>query len=397
MKVHKIALVAFAIAFAGIAKAIGLGSVSNAMLILGAFSFLVQFGLQFRLSSRLAIPVVFLTAYLMIYLVLTASAPTAAGMKNTVSIFVGAMFFLFGAINAEKLAFGASCQNIFFVTAVFCAVLAPSLGDTNKNAISGISMYMLLVSGAILVHRKRLDRFPALLAFATVYIVGQMLGHRMAVASGIIGALVYFSLIFLPFQTIRRILLSVVTASILLLVAMYTGLWDLNIRDSNDLFVAVSGRNAVSGRQIIWPIIVNAVSASKFTGLGTGMSFSNLYNSDWSAHSLYMQVYLQTGFLGLGFLVLALWSIWWCIGKPRRRDTMSAYASATMTVVILHSATEVYLTQVNLMIGALAWLTLGLCIGLINLQRKPNNTRETNTICNETDLPPSIHQQCRAN
>lgn len=371
---QKFTLVSVAVAFGALAKAIGMDLPSDAILVGLATVFALMMLQRPNLHKRV-LPVFFsFGAYVLLYLGLTLADPTATGFKNTIGAAVSLVFFFFGVIYARDMAKGPGNAAIFIGTSLLCVMVVNGLTETSKNTISGLSIYLLLAAGALLVHRNPNRNVYAVAIFLVLLFVGLFLNHRMAQGASLIAFGVYFAVILAPFQWFRRLILLGLVCSILLLLALYAGLWGLDIRDFNDEFVALTGRNAASGRQIIWPIILTAVSNSKIFGIGTGTNFSSLYDSSWSAHSFYLQVYMQVGFAGLAVFVLTLLSIWRAIGTPRGAGRASAFATATIVIVILHSSTEVFLTQVNLMIGATAWLALGLTVGLVLQSTSEDNT-----------------------
>lgn len=312
----------------------------------------------------------FFAPFFALYAILTAFQPSFVGVKNTVTLFVAIAFFILGMIGARNFSRSPTCGFLFIASSLCFVFIFTPITEVPKNTVSGISIYSALVGGSILAFRNPRSNWPALITFGVIILLGIHLDHRMGLASGLAGIIIYITVSYLPFAMIRRIILYSVIFSIVALIVLYSGIGGFNIRDYNSYVVELTGRTASSGRQIIWPIIIDAVSRSQLIGLGTGVNFSDLYVSHWSAHSIFMQIYMQVGALGLLLFIGVLFGVWKAIGRPEKRNNLSAYANATFIVVLLHSSTEVFLTQVNLPIGTMAWLSLGLCVGLLQLQKK---------------------------
>ncbi|MCT4372275.1 O-antigen ligase family protein [Yangia mangrovi] len=201
----------------------------------------------------------------------------------------------------------------------------------------------------------------------SVTLIAFSLDHRALAGLGAVGIVTYYLCQFAPSSIVKYGILITLAASIFGLIALYTGILGFDISVFNEIFVNYTGRNAVSGRQIIWPIIISYVSQSPWFGLGSGATFSQLYASEWSAHSYYIQVYMQTGIFGLSVLIALMVSIWKSIGKIRRRDPLSCYATSVFALLLIHMSLEVFLMQTNLMIGFGAWMAVGLCVGLLRI------------------------------
>lgn len=300
-----------------------------------------------------------------VYLVLTLARPSAEGIKNVFGVIVSGGVFFYFAQNARKIAAAPGALTIMATLTALAYLIGASLGVINKNTVSGISAYLLLGVGVLWVVRSPNPNRAALIIFGLVALVGLVQGHRFMLGAGVLAAAIYLALRYVPLGFVRNLGLVVLVGGIVLFIALYAQLWGLDIRDLDAFFIEYTGRTARSGRQIIWPLIIAFVSQSPLTGLGTGATFGNLYNSEWSAHSYFLQIYLQTGLLGLLALSAVLLTVWRAIGRPRRSDPLGVFLTAAFAVLLLHAAFEVFLMQVNLLMGCSAWMMLGLGVGLL--------------------------------
>lgn len=128
-----------------------------------------------------------------------------------------------------------------------------------------------------------------------------------------------------------------------------------------ELTVDLTGQNLFSGRQLFWGELVDAIALRPIFGHGAGATAEPFTSFTWSAHSLYLQVTLQVGLVGLGFLLLLLWVIW---GRfwAGRHSVAVRLAGGYFLGMIIHQAFEVSLIQNNLGTGFLIWFIAGVAL-----------------------------------
>lgn len=363
----------------GLATALGLGAVENLLLVSTGGAMGLSLLLWPALPRRVLPVACAFAALFSLYAGLTVLAPTARGLANTINIAVSAAFFLFFAGNAPRFVRFPGTALVCLGAAALIAIGGLAAGGVAKNTISGLCAYLILTAGLLWTARGHGPKRTGVLTFALVGAMGVLLGHRAMAGVGFTAALAFGAIWIVPLNVIRNLILIGLVAGIVLLIALYARLWGFDIRDLDALVREASGRTASSGRQVIWPLIIHATSDHVWFGLGSGMLFEQLYNSHWSAHSYFLQIYLQSGVAGLACLVAVLLTVWRAIGRPRRSEPVGIYLSACFMVVLIHSALEVFLMQANPTIGAGAWMTLGLGVGLLEDRRRtgPARARET--------------------
>lgn len=96
-------------------------------------------------------------------------------------------------------------------------------------------------------------------------------------------------------------------------------------------------------------------------GHGAGVLAEQFTGRTWSAHNLYMQVMLQTNFLGMFGLVLLFGSVWrefW----PGKKAHIVRLAAALFVGGVIREVFEVTLIQNNVQTGVLLWLVVAVGI-----------------------------------
>jgi O-antigen ligase len=127
------------------------------------------------------------------------------------------------------------------------------------------------------------------------------------------------------------------------------------IYEAEEFVIQLTGKRLLSGRELIWPTLLDAIAAAPWTGYGPQAGAQALTGTNFSAHNLYLQVALQVGVPGLLSLVCLMWSIWRYLGQGCA-DPVVRLAASYLVGVIVHQTFELSITQNNLHVGILAWL-----------------------------------------
>ncbi|HZJ09589.1 MAG TPA: O-antigen ligase family protein [Trueperaceae bacterium] len=128
-----------------------------------------------------------------------------------------------------------------------------------------------------------------------------------------------------------------------------------------ELTVDLTGKNLFSGRQLFWGELVEAIRLQPWFGYGASARAETFTSFSWSAHSLYLQVTLQVGLVGLGLLLFLLWVIWARLW-PGRHSLTVRVAAGYFLGMLVHQAFEVSLIQNNLGNGFLFWFITGVAL-----------------------------------
>lgn len=106
-----------------------------------------------------------------------------------------------------------------------------------------------------------------------------------------------------------------------------------------------AGKGLFTGRQYLWRASLDAISKSPIIGYGSGISLDSLIQDFRSVHNYYLQIILQTGFVGLVCFILF---IYFSLNKLANMNTNKARIGYCYIVGILVASTfEVFLTQNN--------------------------------------------------
>jgi O-antigen ligase len=194
-------------------------------------------------------------------------------------------------------------------------------------------------------------------------------GHRTLAGASLVLLIQYYvlSLRFSRIQ-VRNLMflgLIVVITGVIALVtnpnmAVYTAVF-------NDFVTSEGGRTINSGRQVLWPVVWQAIVEHPLLGMGPGTIVGDVYTTTLSAHNLYLQIGLQLGYVGFGLLLLLFWSLWRAarpIGLPTTRN-LENLMTVVVTMVIVHSLFDVFLLQNALAVGIPVWIVLGLGLGTL--------------------------------
>jgi len=133
----------------------------------------------------------------------------------------------------------------------------------------------------------------------------------------------------------------------------------------NDFLASEGERTIMSGREVIWPALWDAILQNPVLGLEPGASTSDLFATNLSAHNFYLEIGMQLGFVGIFLVVLMFWALWRIPYPSRRLGYRNAEDLLTVliTMVVVHSLFDVFITQDSLAVGIPVWIALGLGLG----------------------------------
>ena len=116
-----------------------------------------------------------------------------------------------------------------------------------------------------------------------------------------------------------------------------------------------------SGRQRLWGGIFQAINESPFFGQGLSALPADFLDTGLSSHNLYLQVLLQSGYVGLFLLIVLLWLIMERL-MSQPMDNNVALSIAMIVAVVIQETFEVCLLQNHLMVGLMMWMIIGVGI-----------------------------------
>ncbi|MBV6624171.1 MAG: O-antigen ligase family protein [Rivularia sp. (in: Bacteria)] len=200
--------------------------------------------------------------------------------------------------------------------------------------------------------------------------------------------LIFISNLMIFFTGARSLLISSIFST---LIYIFWGWWVTNKRKHNfvfSLFIAVigffiyfyakiipalniayytqisrdyTGKNLLSGRQVVWSLLIDKISEQPLFGYGSGTNPSDLIGTTLSSHNLYLQILIQIGFLGLITFIVLMFKIW-NIYRIAYQDNIVRLSASFMIGILIHQSFEVTLIQNNLAVGLLQFMVISIGI-----------------------------------
>lgn len=127
-----------------------------------------------------------------------------------------------------------------------------------------------------------------------------------------------------------------------------------------------TGKNLQSGRNRMWPELIDAIQLRPWLGYGAGAAPGVTYSeaaTHLSAHNLYLQTAFQVGMIGLAALTAVLASVFLKVSAQSKHDPAARACSALMAGLLVEQSFEVVLTQNNFFLGLGCWVFFGLGSG----------------------------------
>lgn len=167
--------------------------------------------------------------------------------------------------------------------------------------------------------------------------------------------------------TISKYLFPIVVSLMSIFVFLYVKLQDTKLGPilneySRDIF----NKNFFSGRSDLWYELWAFGMNSPWIGHGIGIKAYEVTSFKYSAHNQFIQVFTETGFIGLIFFVLLLFFIWRKLIK-RNLCSVSVWSAAFLLSIIVYQNLEYNLLINNPSLSLIQWLII--CIG-INFNEK---------------------------
>lgn len=245
--------------------------------------------------------------------------------------------------------------NVFFL---------PTLLSINKLIAAnsnGIIAFLLLFF--CLINLKEKNIFLLLInIYTTILLITTLFTapSRAAIMAFIIVFLMFFAIKYLHKYTFH------ILASLILISPIVTGLYvylkHTSIGQSlNELSIQVTGKNFFSGRDRIWGEAVESVlqNSALWTGSGVNIEFKELGGY---LHNLYIQVFYQSGIIGIILIGTLLLSIAFAVGKAKDVDTEFRILIGYFTAILFLQIFEGHLIYKFEIISVLMWIIIAFLI-----------------------------------
>lgn len=227
-----------------------------------------------------------------------------------------------------------------------------------------ITIVALMVAGAS--RKNKLLLFFTIAAIYLVYISSSRTS-LLALIAGIGILYIPKPLITSNFFKIFLILFLIAFSFLSIYMTIY---FDLSLY--NEFVRDNSGKNLQSGRNFIWPVIVEFIFIKPWLGWGSGINLSDFLNKSYSMHNYFLQIIMQTGFIGFSIFLLIIFKIYKIIYKIADIRYLKLALSIFVSLIIMQSF-EVTIFQNNLALSYPVWATIGLVLGNNNIQKRLKN------------------------
>lgn len=297
------------------------------------------------------------------YAVSTLFGPTFNAVKHLVAS-VSVLFLLLYFVKHGRLLLDDKIfvYGVYLSLPLFVAPIAFSVSEKNFDA--GMALYGIALSAFVAMRRTPAKSMFALLivsiSSAALCAIGLLVNFRMMVVYAIALLLlyIYFSR---PNWISKHNTFSFIAYIALLgaFTLLYSNIEGFDyLYELNEFLVRYTDRTATSGRQLLWPTILEAIARHPVFGMGAGTLPSDIMYTELSSHNYYLQVTLQTGVIGLLFVLLSLRELWKGLLPNSNKDAKTAFSAAILIVFLLHNVSEVLMFQNGLRVSVAAWVLL---------------------------------------
>ncbi|WP_084244402.1 O-antigen ligase family protein [Planomicrobium okeanokoites] len=250
---------------------------------------------------------------------------------------------------------------VFLYANVFFLPILLSINNLIAANSNGIIAFLLLFFCLINLNEKNIF-LKSLNIYTTILLVITLFTatSRAAMMAFLIVVFVFFTI-----KYVHKFTFYIVACLILLspaVTGIYIYLKHTTVGQSlNDLSLQVTSKNFFSGRDTIWSDAVNKVfeNGAFWTGLGINMEFQQYGGY---LHNLYVQVFYQSGFIGLILVGLLLLSIAIAVGKAKVVDTDFRILSGYLTAILFLQVFEGHLIYRFEIISVLMWIIIAFLI-----------------------------------
>lgn len=366
--------------------------------------FLLVFVSFFSLSENLLLSYVFRTVFVfslglcsLFFVVIFFDLPALRGMVR-IYLFTALVFLLyaFAVLGNGGDPVRAIANGLQFMFSMVVIYLSYSYSKKyGVKGISGIALLFLLISIFLLVYHLGEGRMffqnPNTLGMISYLMICSMLffrrrlwllawsfGLALVLISGsrasLLGLMI-FSITYVLFPLILRLRLtavyffSFVFATFVLLLFSVGILFPELTEQLNQISRDMFQKNLDSGRNSMWITLIELMVGYEVWGRGGGVQIKDISDIEYSAHNLYLQVYMQVGVFGVIMLIGLLFSIWKFVFSGSDDYKVRVAGSAFMGLLVINCF-EVTLFQNNLALSLPILALVGLAAGS---KYSPNN------------------------
>lgn len=293
-------------------------------------------------------------------------------------LLAGVLFFLCSNLiwkkkNVQVLAIISSLLFIpLFNQAFSYSTEIITAGETDYANINTIAVLMFVLSYFIylymLFYQEKNNKL-SILVFSILLLVGLgRTGSRtslLAIIVVIITALLWEQIIknksvfYGYFITIITIILAAT------FLYPYASEYSRNFPGLNNFIFELTGKELYTGREILWKETIDLIAIKPIFGYGSGVTLDDFWHNGLSSHNLFLQIALQSGYLGLSLFISFLFLIWTCFWRQRNRKTV-ILSAAFFIGIIIYQNFEVLLVLSSVRKSILLWFVIGIMTSYSN-------------------------------
>lgn len=142
----------------------------------------------------------------------------------------------------------------------------------------------------------------------------------------------------------------------------------------NSVSKVIFHKNFDSGRPDLWKSAVDVVGDMWIMGRGTFVELSDFVVGKKTSHSVYFDIYLKNGILGLGFYIIAIINVLKS-KKTWKYNKLNVFIMIIASILLLYNAMAVTLIKPRSGIGLIHWILIALPYNNIQTAEENNKYR----------------------
>lgn len=316
--------------------------------------------------------IVCITSLMLWYIVLQIiSGFSPASVSRTIYIFIIAITLFTLAASSNNVQFDSRrpfLAIIYFMSWSILLVLFLFFTDItgqrgiNQNGVGMLAFSIIIIGVFFGLHKYYSKIFTLYLIVSLFFVIG-------VASRGALLALIIFGFSYFFYRTIIRNRL--IYWGVFLLSALHVTTWVYLLSFSHDnehlqalniLSLDLFGARIFSGRDFLWPAILEVLRNHPITGLGPSASLLGILDTGLSAHNGFLQIGLQAGYVGIFLITGALLFVW--RGLYMQPDSMTRRVSIAFFVAFVsYNIFDAALTQNQFAFALLFWAMMGLALG----------------------------------
>lgn len=278
------------------------------------------------------------------------------------SVLVVVLYFR-NFILTNKIVRAFLCLSALTVVLGFATIFTPARENTNLlfgNYNTVGVLYFTLTVLNMLVYFKTYKFSALLLSFLNVAII-LISNTRTALLLLIITSVLFILSKLISGKIIKpKVFFPLSLLLLCVFVYLYYNIKDLPFYEFlNEISQKLFKKNFDSGRPELWKITVQTVGAQWLTGMGTGIDLEFFYSTMKTPHSVFFDIYLQNGLLGVISYLLCIFVTLKKKGKWESSN-LAIFIMIVSFIFIFYNSVGIVFTKARSGIGLLQWAIIAL-------------------------------------